>query len=106
MKKGPDWAKGRFYLDPAISDPAALRRKVMRRKASPFLYLVTLSCTEGNMLELIPACFLNQSYLRNRCPLIVGMAKGKSAAISLVEQILSEALAETGDCRVDAVWFQ
>ena len=59
-------------------------------------YLVTLSETPGNTMEILPcSAWLGQKGLRERTPLILGMAKGKASAIGLALKIVMEA-----DCHI------
>lgn len=92
--------KDNFYIDGSIKDPDRVRRAVDGRKPALGVYLLTLSDTPGNILEIISASFLMQKTLRCVCPPVIGMAKGKEAAMDLAVQILEEVYRNTGGFQV------
>ena len=51
-------------------------------------------------MELIPARMLRQEILYDRCPEIIGMAKGKAEAIELCTTILMECYRANGNYRL------
>lgn len=99
MLKWLGW-KDNFYIDNSVKDPDKIRRAVDRRKPAPGIYLLTLSDTPGNILEIIPASLLLQKTLRCLCPPVIGMAKGKDSAIELSVRILEEVYKSTGGFQI------
>ena len=77
-------------MGPGIGDEKDLRRRCERGKAGIATYLITLSETPGNRLEILPAVLLFQKQLRKRVPMIIGAAQGRKEALELVVQIVME----------------
>lgn len=99
MLKWLGW-KEKFYIDNSIKDPDKIRRAVDRRKPVPGVYLLTLSDTPGNILEIIPASLMLQKTLRRLCPPVLGMAKGKDSAMELAVMIIEEVYHNTGGFQI------
>jgi hypothetical protein len=96
----PAWMEN-YYIGEGIKNPAKIRSKIDQGKLVPGIYLVTLSDNPGNILEIIPAAQLLQRALLEICPEIIGMAKGKDAAIDLTVNILKEVYRQTGAFEVE-----
>lgn len=99
MLKWLGW-KEKFYIDNSIKDPDKIRRAVDRKKPAPGVYLLTLSDTPGNILEIIPASLMLQKTLRRLCPPVLGMAKGKDSAMELAVMIIEEVYHNTGGFQI------
>ena len=63
-------------------------------------YLITLAANPANELELLSVHELRFNYIRRNCPLIVGLARGRKEALELLEQIVQEVYAATGDVKI------
>jgi len=86
-----------YYTDTFIRHPENVRRKISRGKPPAGVYLITLSNTPGNLMEIMPAGLLRQKAFMFRCPKIIGMALGKGSAVQLARRILEEVYEQTGD---------
>ncbi|MDO5335947.1 MAG: hypothetical protein Q4E89_00605 [Eubacteriales bacterium] len=84
-----------------ICDWREIADKLNKGKQVTGIYLITLSENPDNILEMFSAVYLSQSVFRERCPKIVGVAKGKDGAIALVRQLVEESWHATGSCRVN-----
>ena len=81
------------WREPLLVHPPGVEEQKVREaigKGNILLdyYLVTLSRIPGNRLEILPCALLWQRELRNSLPMIMGLAKGKRAAIELAAQIV------------------
>lgn len=63
-------------------------------------YLITLAANPANQLEIFSVQQLRFPYLRRNCPLIVGLASGRRAALRLTEEIVREVYQNTGDTKI------
>lgn len=90
------WADD-YYVGEGIRDPEAIRKKLDRKKTAADIYLLTLSANSHNLLELVPALILKQKICYERCPRIIGMAKGKNGAIALLMELLEGCFQKQGD---------
>lgn len=90
-----DWKKN-YYLEGEIRFPELTRKKIQKRKYVPEIYLITFSHNQENLLEILPAMVLLQKAAYENCPTIIGMAKGKDCAFSLVKRIIDEVYQNTG----------
>ena len=80
------WMKN-YYIGNDVKNPTRIRARITAGKFVPDIYVVTLSDNPGNILEILPAGMLVQRSARATCPLIVGMARGKSGAIQMVQDL-------------------
>lgn len=90
-----------YYVGEGINNPEKIYKKVNAGKLVPGIYLLTLSETPGNLVEMLPASVLAQKAARAVCPPIIGMAKGKDSAIALTAEILEEMYKKTGTFRLE-----
>lgn len=74
--------------------------KIKMGRLAAGVYLITLSANPDNLLEFFPADLLKQKSCRRSCPPIIGIAKGREEAMTLVQQILEETYDHTGTFRV------
>lgn len=86
-----------LYLGETISPEAEqVIRKIKNRKLTLGVYLITFPSNPQNLLDIIPSWELIQnSYPQNEL-YIVGIAKGKKEAYSLVEQMIRDCYETTG----------
>lgn len=64
------------------------------------LYLITISDHPDNMLEIVPQKEILQKTYPKVEFRVVGLAKGKKEALSVVQSIIEESLKETGSADV------
>ena len=81
------------WREPLLVHPPGVEKKKVREeieggKVLKEYYLVTLSRVPGNRLEILPCALLWQRELRESLPMIIGLAKGRRAAIELAAQIV------------------
>ena len=94
---------GDLYVGESISsNEYKLVEKVHKGQIVPNLYLITLSSSQDNMLELIPEWEALQKGYPKEVLKVVGIANGKKEAINMVQIILKESLLETGSADVRA----
>jgi len=64
------------------------------------VYLVTVPDSHMGQVEIIPARELKYEYARERVLMILGIALGKSEAVGLVKNLVSDVYADQGDVRI------
>ena len=89
------WLK-KYYIGEGIKGPVRLQSKINAGKFTPGIYLITLSDNPHNILEIISSTVLLQRKVYDECPLVIGMAKGKSGAVDLAREILEHVYKKTG----------
>ncbi|MDO4305231.1 MAG: hypothetical protein Q4C77_00240 [Eubacteriales bacterium] len=90
-----------FYVGEGIRDSEKIRARLDENKLTPGVYLLTLSNSPGNLLEILPAVSLKQNAARSLCPEIFGMADSKDEAIDLACRILKEVYEATGAFNIE-----
>jgi hypothetical protein len=88
-------------VDPQIQNPEEIKKKINRRKAPGFIYLLTFPSNPANVMEIVPAILLRQRHMYDNCRTVIGMAYGKNHAMALAATVLEECYHETGSFRVD-----
>ena len=87
-----------LYLGKGIRQPKEqLIKKVETCAGLPDLYLITLAANGRDLFDVFLADFLQQSVLHGHCPLIVGMARGRRAALKLATDIALDAYRANGN---------
>lgn len=95
------WYRDLYVGEGVGSKAKRTAARIEKGKAAPGIYLVTLANHPDNILEILPASLLLQTTVRQHCPLIVGMAKGKEEALLLAQRMIEETYRETGSFRVE-----
>lgn len=67
-----------------------------------FVYLLIIPESRSSQLEIIRASELSHDYIREHCLLIVGLAQGKTEAVSLLEQLMQDVCRDRKDADVRA----
>lgn len=87
----------KLYISPSLQKK---KRQIIWRlkigKAVPFVYVITLS-EQNDLMEIYHGFLLKQSYYQKNPPFILGIADSHSAAIELVQQILTDIHDKTGN---------
>ncbi len=91
----PEWITD-YYVAGDVTDPEKVRRRIDRGRKVPGTYLVTLSDTPGNQMEVYAADQLREPVLRRHCAPVIGIAGSRAWAYALVLRILSDSAAKTG----------
>lgn len=87
-----------LYLDERIKkSKEQLIKKAETNAGLPGIYLITLAANGRDLLDVFAADLLFFPALHGRCPMIVGAAKGKDAAVSLAAKIAMEAYRSSGN---------
>ena len=89
------WQKN-FLTGESVKDPEKIKKKLNSGKLVPGIYLLTLSETPLNLMDIIPAAMLIQRSFYGICPKIIGMAKGKEEALEMVRSLIDAMYRETG----------
>ena len=95
-----NWYSKLYVGKNAEKKKETLIRKIESGKTPINTYLLTLPAGEDNQLEIIPAWNLRFWYNKKNCPMIVGLGCGKDEMISMVRQIVQEAVDKTGSADV------
>ncbi len=89
-----------LYLSNNIEDVNYVKRRLLRHKSLPGIYLILLSQKEDEELVLLSSTELKMLHMRDAYLPVVGIAKGYSAAEVLILKIAKEAYINTGDCHL------
>lgn len=85
---------------------ASRKDKVMKAidhgKYPPEVYVVIVPESENSQVEIMAAIELRHEYVRSHCLMIVGIAMGKTEAVSMVERLTSDVYAGRGDANIRA----
>ncbi len=76
--------------------------RINRRKPTPGVYLLTLPHNRKNIMEIVPTSVLLQETAHVRCPRVIGIARGREEAYVLMQRILKDTYADTGNFQVEA----
>ena len=98
-----------LYVGSSIKDPDEVRRNLLIGKGQFSIYVITLSPSRprpgANQLEILHSALLKTPYYREIPPFIIGIADGKSEAVSVVRDLVQEAYERTGSGDVRAYLF-
>ena len=75
-----------------------IRRYVERGKDIPGVRLITLASNGVDQLDIIPLLCLKQKIVRERLPVIAGLAGSREEAIEVVREMIGDAVRDTGSC--------
>ena len=89
-----------YFGELAEKQNKELLRSVKRKKWEFGIYVITLSETEDNLLEIYETIWFEQKYYKKQKMTIVGVAIGKDEAVSLVQRIIDDVYTKTGDFNV------
>lgn len=91
-----------LYLGMSISPEKVdkIKRKLVNRPLFSGVFVIALSKNSSDQLEFYDAKQLQQSYYRKNPPHIIGIAKDKAEAVSIIQQIVEECLEVRGDCAI------
>lgn len=91
----------KLYVSEAIGDKAGrIKWKINHNAGTVSVYVITFASNPDNLLDIIPAWQLMQKGYPKKDLKIIGLAKGYDDAIALVQQIVEETYANTGDVDV------
>ncbi len=89
-----------LYLDSEIKHPEVIKWRLQHNAGSLSLYVITLCDTDpisgetlcDGQLQFFHSAFLQQSYIKENCPMIIGLARGREGAMDLICRIVQECL--------------
>lgn len=91
----------KLYVSEAIGDKAGrIKWKISHNAGTVSVYVIAFASNPDNLLDIIPAWQLMQKGYPKKDLKIIGLAKGYDDAIALVQQIVEETYANTGDVDV------
>lgn len=96
-----------FYCDLYVSEDLEKKKeKVMKKlagnKAQPSVYVITLAQGRQNHLEFYSSLLLKQHIYEETPLFVVGLVNGYDDAVYMVERIVSDIYAKTGDANIRA----
>lgn len=79
-----------LFLDPLVCrDYRLLKRKIIRRRPHPPVYLLVLpEASSGSLLEILPSSVLLQKNYPTQGQLVIGMAHSRSKAVEMTGELL------------------
>lgn len=85
-----NWYKNLYLGDNVKKKEKKIIRRVEDGKPVADIFLITLASNPANLLEIFRANLLLHKPLAQRCPMIVGIAKGREEAVELVRRLVEE----------------
>lgn len=87
-----------LYLGPnAAQNIGKIRKKASAGKTMAGIYYITLSSSEGNLLDIFHNSMLAQPlFQEEQCTDVVGVAEGKQEAVRLVRSMIQDIYSSTG----------
>ena len=92
-----EWYSGLYLGDSLEGKKEKLIREITEGRYDNSLYLVTLAYNGRDLLDIRRVSSLVREGLRDELPMIVGLAKGRRESVKVVERIIQDCLAGTGD---------
>jgi hypothetical protein len=87
----------KLYIGETIKEKTdRLVRDIDEGKHPLRIYLIVMAQGTQNQLEIIRACEVKYWYEKGRCPMIVGMARGRKETLELLQRMTQDVLADTG----------
>ncbi len=94
------WYKGLYLGEKAGKVKYKILGKVVRSRFQADTFLIMLPSNSSNILDILPAAYLNQPHFNNKFYkkeiYVVGIAKGRDEALELVRSIVDEVYQATG----------
>ena len=101
-KKKLKWRDPLYVGESAKRSERRIRRRLDAGRADVGHYVVTLAANGVDELDVVGTGFLAQDALRDRLPLIVGLAGSRKEALGLVRTMAEDCVRETGGVRLRA----
>ena len=90
------WRKDLYIGEGAAPELRRIKRRLDADRTVSGFHLITLASNENDELDIIRSEFVSQRALRERLPLIVGVASGRREALDIVVKIADECVRDTG----------
>ena len=94
------WYSNLYIGDNAKKQAKNIIRKINTGAGQLDIYIITLAHNPENHLEIIASSSLLQKTVRQMCPMIVGIAKSREEALSLVTKITAEVYEKTNSANI------
>lgn len=90
----------KLYLGDSINEKKLdkIMKKLKNKPLFSGVYLIAISRSASDQLDIFDAKQLVQSYYKKNPPYVVGIAGNREEAVELVERIVRECLESRGDC--------
>ena len=84
------------------ADFITIQKKLRENPLEADVYLITLAANEKEQLDIFHSKYLLQRYYGKHIPYVIGIARSKEEAVSVVEKLVSECVKERGDADLKA----
>lgn len=74
--------------------------KLRHQKPLHNIFLLTLPSNQQNLLDILPANLLLQSYYKRQDLFIIGVGKGRDETLELLRAFVERVYEETGDVKI------
>lgn len=100
------WYRELYLGERAREDKYKILGKVVKSRFQADTFLIMLPSNPANVLDVVPAVYLNQPHFNNKFYkneiYVVGIAKGRDEALELVRSIVDEVYNATGTFNISA----
>ncbi len=91
----------RLYKDLLVGDQIGYRKyqiiwKLKHNKFPTGIYIILMALDPQNLMEIIPALLLRQSYYQRQDLFVLGIAGSKQEAYELARQLIEQVYKQTG----------
>lgn len=91
------WYQNLYIGAEAEKERQSIIQGIKKHKLMPDIFVVTLPAADGNVLEFYPSVVLNQKHYRHADLFVVGIAKGRSEALDVIQCIIMDCYTKTGN---------
>ena len=95
-----EWYKKLYVGAGAEDKQRKIISNIRKNKFQYDIFVLTLAINGKDLIDIYPAQELLQEYYRHKNLFIIGIARGRGEAISLVEKIVMDVFKMTGTCDV------
>lgn len=95
-----NWYSKLYVGKKAEKKKEKIRKEIDREIYKGNTYLITLSSNPKNNLEIFSVQELRFPYLREHCPMIVGIALGWEEALEVLQEMVKEVYYSTGEANL------
>jgi len=94
------WYKNLYVSENAKEKQSKIISNIRKNKLQYDIFVLTLAINGKDLIDIYPVYELKQEYYKKKDMFVIGIAKGKDEAISLVEEIVMDVYNETGSCDI------
>lgn len=84
-----------LYIGNTVKKPGKIIKKLKKYRKLPEIYVIVYD-RERAQIEIYHSLMLQQWYYKENPPCVLGIAKGREEAFSLIQQMTEEAVQATG----------